>query len=181
MAEKTENVAKNPLMNFAARWGNDDFQRYSKSDLVPLGLPSEFQDFLIDVGLPVWAAPNIHFYSELAVGHDGLLPIGEDRYDNKLVLDPSNDFSVSALQLDRGAQFPVAPRFTVFLEQLLAYRLMVENALNEAGEDVFVCNQIPEPHIAAFCAEISRLDPFALTTEHFWWKEVQRLRSHIVD
>lgn len=166
---------------FLRYWDPKMSNRYSPSELETLRLEMEEHRFLLDVGLPGWAAPNIHFYESLRSGDSGLVQIGEDRDDRPILLRPANGTIVVGTQDTPPRLIYMNRSVAALLDTLALYAAMVDDALERAGEDAFTANNIPDSLILRFSEGLAGVDRAAVEPGTFWDREIARTRSHTPD
>lgn len=127
------------------------------------------------VGFPVSAAPNFLF-SYIGQGVNGEIKIGYDRDEQVIALCADGSLVV----LMENFLLPVNHNLLCFYLVLFAYAEMIENAIAETDDSVFVENRIPPALINKLKKKLEDIDGGCCATGNFWGKEIARLQCRDV-
>ena len=159
----------------------DEFTFYPEQRLRESSLSSTSIEFLSRVGLPTWAAPNMHFGEMggewallpiIDVGTNLYLGLGEDRDDSPIGIDLSTE-SIWVIPKNKQPLFMAknAPDLSLALH-------IFQSCINAAvGIDSSACvrNRVPMAHIQPFISWAKIKDPMLMGPNSFWHYVLLRL------
>ncbi len=162
---------------------------FPKDSVSGIALAHDTLTFLTQTGIPTYAAPNFYFGD-----FDGqFLPLLNDwpwrkqQYENDLkawvvgcapdespvcILENEQLFIYKTSQ-DKQLLNNSLPQL---IGVLVAYATMVDKAMSECGDDVFINNTIPEHLIVELEKQLPIIDDGCCANSCFWIKELYRLR-----
>jgi hypothetical protein len=167
---------------FKAQWEREEttqLVRYPRSAVLDLVIPDEAKSFLTDIGLPEEAAPFLDFGSSSHIsiptvaavwkaGDPRYRIIGSNGYGDPVCVDIESAGRVCYLLHDGE----MAPRFMnssipQLAYSLLAFRTVVADTIAIGGKDAHLGGSIPPEVVDRFIIEMDRIDPPAISSEHF--------------
>lgn len=176
------NKAKNVLsdINLSQHFDSDHLNQYSSVELDRYEISDQRTlNLLSEIGLPFGAAPEFQFFKNFEVYNADFLIIG-DGYDfNKILLDKSTGEIFEELK-NNQLRF-VNSHLEQHVRCLCQYAKMVDLALVENGDDVYLSNNIPEHFINQFMQSVTQIDESATQPETFWGREIRRLYSRRIE
>ncbi len=157
----------------------DSYSLYPVNRLKHLRLPDVVTDFLSQVGLPDWVAPNIHFgedEDEWLPQHpqiETLIILGSDRDDNPICIDKRNG---AIFRVEDGSCDFFASSVFMLSKALEKFQVAVDHAIEEDSE-AFTNQRIPAQALEPFIQWLLLYEPRAMETGAFWHSVLQWLSS----
>jgi hypothetical protein len=156
----------------------DNYSKYPLFRLSELGLHISSIEFLSEIGLPEWSAPNMYFgeedcwLPELTNQNEKFAVLGSDRDDNQICISLSSNeiFRLNDLTLDFVATKPALLGLA-----LKEFQLCI-NAAVLANDDAFTENNIPSFLLKPFVEWLTDNEPKALIKGSFWQSTLNWLR-----
>lgn len=153
-------------------WDAADIVYMPLPDALKLGFKERDAEILDALGLPDWAAPNMHFHIPSKLSDNEIL-LGEDRDERKLVYEKISGRVLA--KCDDGEMRLVALDILSLLNVLIDYAELIDQAIMTVGSRAFTDNLIPDQLIDAFKAAV---DGSLGGVDSIWAGEIARLRSH---
>ena len=173
---------------FVSKWNieeNGKILKFSAEVLKNVNIDNESKKFLIEAGLPESASPFLEFE----------VPNGEDIPTVSKKWEIDKEYSIYKCIGSNGSGDPICINETsgnivylnhdddfkeVFInssipqlaESLLAFARLVEETINENGEEAFLDNNIPVGLKNWITNEIKRIDEIAINESSFWGTEL---------
>lgn len=156
----------------------EEFTKYPHKILHEFGLPESHEKFLVDVGLPTWCAPNMHFGElgdervflpiiRVGVGYIGL---GEDKNDNPIALH-KNQYSVWVLSKTNLPTY-MASDVLELSEALYNFQICINTAV-EINSEAYTGNNIPRKILDVFVSWANDKNALLLQKGSFWHRQLQ--------
>src|SRR5690554_1149688 len=162
----------------------DELSKYPRTRLLEFSVPDMQLNFLADIGLPDWCAPNMHFgglgeewefLPLIEAGGRRYLGLGEDRDDNPIGLDVEN---WSIWVVARQGPPLLMARSVFELSQALHQFQECINYAVESDHSAFTKNRIPQESFGPFISWALSKSPELLAVGSFWRGVLMSLGVH---
>ena len=177
---------------FARAWvvADDRLSRFTPDSLAGLHVAPGDLEFLTRTGLPDSAAPFLGFDTphrqvptlaekwQLGQEFSRYRVIGSNGSGDPICIDERAHGAIVELNHDNHFRVTLMNTSAARLaETLLAFRRLVEQAVQVNGEDAFLDNNVPDTAISAFETALKGIDPDAAKYDTFWSNQIEQLRD----